>query len=364
MDKQQAADSFIKNECGDIFDLKRGFLKGWEACEAQSPDAVAFTEWIIDNGHSPCEDNSGRWVNIKGKIIANTTAELYKLFNPGVAPQPANGLCIKVAATIKPTKQGTYYTNIGEVVWNEQKEQWMNFKASRQVKWWLDETIALAAPQAAGPVWVKEIDKARFWSKVKDMGYCWEWQAGKDNCGYGQYKAAGEYIKASRFAYQIINGPLVDGLQVLHKCDNPGCVNPDHLFTGTHQDNMNDKLRKGRGKVLGRASKFHGVAFRKDSNNWRAQVWDGRKHIALGSYPTQEAAAVRRDEEVVKLRLAQPLNFIDGTINPALVEIAAPQVFTREQVEAAYREGCAYAVNDDNAKSLTEYMNANYPEKT
>ncbi len=64
------------------------------------------------------------------------------------------GICVKRDASIKPPKAGTYYTNIGEIVWNEQKEQWVNFRAERQVKWWLDES-SISAPQAVGPVWVK-----------------------------------------------------------------------------------------------------------------------------------------------------------------------------------------------------------------
>lgn len=164
----------------------------------------------------------------------------------------------------------------------------------------------------SGLKWVRaltEMDKARFWSKVKDTGYCWEWQAGKDSSGYGTFKVFGKDEKAHRVAYSIINGDIPEDLHVLHKCDNPACVNPTHIFTGTPRDNMNDKIRKGRGKTIGRASKYHGVAFRKDSNNWRAHVWNGRKHLSLGSFKTQEDAAKRRDEEVLKLKLDLPLNF-------------------------------------------------------
>lgn len=94
---------------------------------------------------------------------------------------------------------------------------------------------------------------ARFWSKVKrgDANECWEWQAYRDRNGYGQVGLSKprrlEY--AHRVAWQIVNGPIPDGLCVLHNCpdgDNPACCNPKHHFLGTRADNMTDKVRKGR----------------------------------------------------------------------------------------------------------------------
>lgn len=75
---------------------------------------------------------------------------------------------------------------------------------------------------------------------------CWEWQAGKKSNGYGQFTLNGKEERAHRAAYQLFVGPIPDGQQVLHKCDNPVCVNPDHLFLGTVQDNMRDKVVKRR----------------------------------------------------------------------------------------------------------------------
>ena len=168
-------------------------------------------------------------------------------------------------------------------------------------------------PSRSAGVWVKaitEIDKARFWSKAKQTNYCWEWQAAKDNNGYGMFKIQGEYLKASRIAYQIINGEISDkDIHVLHKCDNPTCINPDHLFTGTHQDNMMDKMRKGRGKTLGRTSKYLGVSFRDDCKKWRSLVRLNGKNISLGSFNTEEEAAKRRDDEIIKRGIDSPLNF-------------------------------------------------------
>jgi hypothetical protein len=153
-----------------------------------------------------------------------------------------------------------------------------------------------------------EIDKARFWTKVEVTDYCWNWKANKDSCDYGMFRANGLNDKASRWAYRIIKGEFPKELHALHKCDNPSCVNPDHLFTGTHQDNMLDKMRKGRGKVLGHASKYYGVSFRKDSNNWRASIWNKRTHVSIGSFKTEIEAAKAYDKYVTENNIELPLN--------------------------------------------------------
>lgn len=64
---------------------------------------------------------------------------------------------------------------------------------------------------------------------------------------YGVFLVNGRSINAHRFAYQIAHGPVPDDMFVCHRCDNPPCVNPAHLFLGTHVDNMQDMISKGRG---------------------------------------------------------------------------------------------------------------------
>lgn len=91
---------------------------------------------------------------------------------------------------------------------------------------------------------------------VPQLGPCWQWTAGVFKNGYAQYSVNSKARKASRYIFEQVNGPLSSSLCVLHKCDNPRCVRPDHLFSGTHQDNVRDRESKGRGKN-GETNKTH-----------------------------------------------------------------------------------------------------------
>ena len=75
---------------------------------------------------------------------------------------------------------------------------------------------------------------------------CWLWNANTTRGYYGCFRFVGKVKGAHRVAYELYIGPIPDGLHVLHTCDVPLCVNPDHLFLGTHRDNMQDRNRKGR----------------------------------------------------------------------------------------------------------------------
>lgn len=103
----------------------------------------------------------------------------------------------------------------------------------------------------------------RFWSKVDksagDSG-CWLWMAARNARGYGCVgRDVGRgYWLAHRVSWELANGPIPDGLFVLHRCDVPSCVNPHHLFVGTNADNMRDMALKGRGRGAG----FHVIACR------------------------------------------------------------------------------------------------------
>ena len=92
-----------------------------------------------------------------------------------------------------------------------------------------------------------------FWSKARVSAddSCWEWTGARNTKGYGikRIGAAGKKknIMAHRMAWLLFNSTLPEGLLVCHRCDNPSCVNPAHLFLGTAKDNMDDKIAKGRG---------------------------------------------------------------------------------------------------------------------
>lgn len=83
------------------------------------------------------------------------------------------------------------------------------------------------------------------WMPISDIS-CWIWIAAEDSNGCARLLVDYKNEKASRVSWQIHKGQIPDGLHVLHKCDNRLCVNPDHLFLGTHDDNMRDMTAKGR----------------------------------------------------------------------------------------------------------------------
>lgn len=89
----------------------------------------------------------------------------------------------------------------------------------------------------------------RFWPKVLKTETCWLWQGALVNeSGYGCFRGPnGRNVLAHRFAWELTNGPIPDGMFACHRCDVRQCVNPAHLFLGTQQDNIDDMMRKGRG---------------------------------------------------------------------------------------------------------------------
>lgn len=118
-------------------------------------------------------------------------------------------------------------------------------------------------------------DIKRFWEKVDKQhpSKCWKW-TGCISARYGLFWVFGRKYKAHRVSWMIENGAIPEGLWILHKCDNPPCVNPNHLFSGNRSENMLDAARKGRLNPIGHALITHckyGHEFTNDNIYYRTK---------------------------------------------------------------------------------------------
>jgi len=86
----------------------------------------------------------------------------------------------------------------------------------------------------------------RFWKKVNREGNCWVWTGAVTADGYGNFRVSGHNLRAHRFSYALLHGPIPDGLNILHACDNRLCVRPNHLCAGTQKENIADAIARDR----------------------------------------------------------------------------------------------------------------------
>lgn len=118
-----------------------------------------------------------------------------------------------------------------------------------------------------------EINLQYFLERVTvDGNECWNWNGAQKSAWYGNMKHKWISTPTHRMSYAVLKAPIPEWLCVCHKCDNPLCCNPDHLFLGTHQDNMDDKVRKWRASVY--------RTFWNKSNSKRVSI-DGKEFTSM-----------------------------------------------------------------------------------
>jgi hypothetical protein len=143
-------------------------------------------------------------------------------------------------------------------------------------------------------------DLERFWAKVERGPSCWVWGGCRNNRNYGQFRVLGQCLLPHRFSYLIHYGPVKKGMCILHKCDNPKCVNPEHLRLGTMKDNTQDMISKGRSKFI----QFNGRILRGE---------EGTK----AKFTNKQAAEIRRrywGRNATQLQMAGEFGVTQSTI--------------------------------------------------
>lgn len=157
---------------------------------------------------------------------------------------------------------------------------------------------------------------APFWSRVARVAGagCWEWTGGKSG-GYGTVRAGGRSAKAHRVAWELTFGAPAEGLCVLHRCDNPGCVRPDHLFLGTLDDNNKDRAAKGRSRGTFDSSDAHPAKLRRGERHWRALL------------TAADVVEIRRRSDLGERRIDIAARY---SVNPATISRIARRIWRQE----------------------------------
>jgi hypothetical protein len=125
---------------------------------------------------------------------------------------------------------------------------------------------------------------SRLLARLDKTDTCWIWKGYRHPFGYGNIRVGGVTKLTHRVSYELHTGPIPDGLHVLHRCDNPPCCNPDHLYVGTNDDNTRDRITRGRGATGSRCHPYKPVfgEMRANSRLKESDVVYIREQAALG----------------------------------------------------------------------------------
>jgi HNH endonuclease len=167
-------------------------------------------------------------------------------------------------------------------------------------------------PKTHLPIYITEIIKKRFSDKIQKTETCWNWLGAINPSGHAVIKIDGANRSAHRVSYAIYKGDIPENLMILHKCHNPKCVNPDHLYAGTAQNNSQDEINRKntRHYTCANPSKYKGVRYDKTRQGWISYVYVNKKLKDIGRHVSEIDAARNHDRIIyMKYGIKDNLNF-------------------------------------------------------
>jgi hypothetical protein len=197
-----------------------------------------------------------------------------------------------------------------------------------------------------------KINNGFFWSKVVKTetiisdhvsSPCWVWSASKDKRGYGNFNVGHKCMKAHRVSWIINFGEVPNGLCVCHHCDNPSCVRPDHLWIGTHKQNMSDCRSKNRSGFIVHPERM-ATGERHSSVTHPESIPRGENHPMV-KHPELRSYGVRNGTKTHPERIARGIQRALSKLNDSkVVEIRSLRLNGSSLLEIAHRYGVSISV--------------------